>query len=88
MWCTPRICGVPQGSVLGPTLFLIYTNDLCETLKYVTPILYADDTNLFLKSKNLNDEYEKISSDLKRLCKWCQINKLTINYEKKILQYF
>jgi len=63
-------------------LFLIYINDLCETLRYVTPILYADDTNLFLKSKNLNNEYEKISSDLKRQCEWFQINKLTINYEK------
>jgi len=68
--------------VLGPTLFLICINNLFETLKYVTPILYADVTNLFLKSKNLNNEYEKISSDLKRLYEWCQINKLTINYEK------
>jgi len=70
--------------VLGLTLFLIYINNLCATLKYVglTPILYADDTNLFLKSKKLNNEYEKISSVLKRLCEWCQINKLTINYEE------
>jgi len=68
--------------VLGPTLFLIYINNFCKTLKYVTPILYADDTNLFLKSKKLNNEYKKISSDPKRLCKWCQINKLTIDYEK------
>jgi len=69
--------------VLGLTLFLIYINDLCETLKYaVTLILYADDTNLFLKSKDSNNEYEKNSSDLKRLCEWCQIYKLTINYEK------
>ena len=48
----------------------------------LTPILYADDTNLYLRSNNLNCEFDKIDSDLKQLNKYCEMNKLTINYEK------
>lgn len=75
-------CGVPQGSILGPTLFLIYINDLHTSLTYLEPILYADDTNLFLESKNLNDLLPEINHDLQSLSKWCIRNKLTINLEK------
>ena len=74
--------GVPQGSVLGPTLFLIYINDLASKLTTLHPIFYADDTNLFFDSKNLNDHIDEINSDLLSLTKWCKTNKLTINFEK------
>ena len=46
-------CGVPQGSILGSLLFLLYVNDLCEVSNILEPIMFADDTNLFYSHKNL-----------------------------------
>ena len=75
-------CGVPQGSILGPTLFLLYINDLANTAPTFKTILFADDTNLFYESRDINRNVNELNSDLNKIGNWCMQNKLTINIEK------
>ena len=75
-------CGVPQGSVLGPLLFLIYMNDLPSCLKHSEVILFADDTTLYASSKNIVQLYADINSDLADLIEWFRANKLSLNTSK------
>ena len=80
--------GVPQGSVLGPLLFLIYINDLHKSIKFSTVHHFADDTNLLYISKNLNEIQKKINKDLKFLCTWLRANKISLNASKTELIIF
>ena len=73
--------GVPQGSTLGPLLFLIYINDLINCTS-VTPRLFADDTCLCFSSPNPENLQEIINSDLKIVSDWITANKLRINAQK------
>ena len=75
-------CGVPQGSVLGPLLFLIYVNDMQNILLRSKHYLYADDTVIFISGTNTADVVNKLQIDLNRYDKWCKGNKLTINTKK------
>ena len=69
-------CGVPQGSILGPTLFLLYINDICRISTVNKMILFADDTNLFYSGNDLLNVCNTMSSELGKLNKWFQVNKL------------
>ena len=75
-------CGVPQGSVLGPLLFIIYTNDLPHALEKAKCILFADDTTVYLDSNNHLELRNDIESDLTRLDDWFRANKLSLNVLK------
>ena len=78
----PIKCGVPQGSVLGPLLFLIYVNDMKNILLHSKHYLYADDTVIYLSGANVADVVNKLQTDLKRYGIWCKGNKLTVNTRK------
>ena len=72
-------CGVPQGFILGPLLFLLYTNDLPECLKNTRPRLFADDTNLTASSHSIADIEIAVNSDLENLRHWLIANKYSQN---------
>ena len=75
-------CGVPQGSNLGPLLFLLYINDLPNCLEETQASMFADDTNLSCQGKSSAEIEKKINTDLENVHKWLIANKLTLNQEK------
>ena len=75
-------CGVPQGSILGPLLFLLYINDLPECLNNTRPRLFADDTNLTASGNSIADVELAVNSDLDNLRNWLIANKLSLNVAK------
>ena len=75
-------CGVPQGSVCGPLLFLLYINNISYCLDNCKVSLYADDKVLYYSSDNIDDALRNVQNDLTSLNEWCNMNKLTINCKK------
>ena len=76
------ICGIPQGSILGPLLFLIYINDLPNCLESTVPCLYADDTQVFASSQYTSELADKLNSDLINIMDWLTVNKLQSHAKK------
>ena len=74
--------GVPQGSVLGPLLFILYSNDLSLCLEHSKTIIFADDTTLYIMGSNPVDIGNKMNADLKILSDWFRANKLSVNPSK------
>ena len=73
-------CGVPQGSILGPLLFLLYINDLPQAVKECDVRLYADDTCLSYTHKTVKTIEDKLNNDFNSLCDWFVDNKLSIHF--------
>ena len=69
--------GVPQGSVLGPTLFFLYTSDLVEFVQSATVYMYADDTTVYCIGESIDEVSATLNQSLKELYAWCSINRLT-----------
>ena len=84
----PLNYGVPQGSILGPLLFLIYINDLDKHVKHGELFLFADDTTLIFAHKNLNLLVSFINQDLSHINNYCLSNKLILNSTKTEAMFF
>ena len=80
--------GVPQGSVLGPLLFLLYINDISESSKILKFFLFADDTTVYYSDK-LNSQTEKLlNCELEKVSNWLSANKLSLNVKKSNFLHF
>ena len=80
--------GVPQGSILGPLLFSLYINDFRNCLTSSDAVMFADDTTLLFKDKNMDQLISKVNNELSSASDWMAINKLSLNIKKNEIHVF
>ena len=82
------MCGVPQGGILSPLLFLLFINDIVNASSVAKLILFADDTNLFFTGPKLRELVDEVNQELKKIEKWFLANKLFLNANKTSYMVF
>lgn len=82
------VCGIPQGSILGPLLFLLYINDLSNISSKLKFILFADDTNIFYTDNDIANVFTTLNKELEHLNTWFKLNKLSLNVDKTNFMIF
>uniref|UniRef100_A0A3B5QAJ9 Reverse transcriptase domain-containing protein n=1 Tax=Xiphophorus maculatus TaxID=8083 RepID=A0A3B5QAJ9_XIPMA len=81
-------CGVPQGSVLGPKLFILYINDIVKISNLIKYIIFADDTSIFCTGENIQQLSKVINTEIEKLQHWLKNNKLFVNLDKTKFMIF
>ena len=81
-------CGVPQGSILGPLLFIIYMNDIWNVSELLFTVLYADDTCVVIHGKDMLSIITTLNHELHMLSTWLKANKLSLNTDKTYYMIF
>ena len=81
-------CGVPQGSILGPLLFLIYINDLPQASSETASNLYADDACIYYQYKDIQKIETILKKEFSSLCEWFIDNRLSIHFGEDKTKFF
>ena len=77
--------GVPQGSILCPLLFLMYSNDIINSSNVMSFVLYADDTTVYAQYDSIDGAIQILNSELTKVAEWFDSNKLTLNLQTRLV---